>query len=89
MATRYFEKSQMATFPESLVSPGPWMSGYAAPLRLARVQDRRSLHQSSDWQQQAVADWHALSKGLRWAFAIEGGTALLIYGLWQLARLLL
>lgn len=89
MATRYFEKSQMATFSESLGSSGPWMSGYAAPLRLARVQDRRALNESLDWQQRAVADWHALSKGIRWAFAIEGGTALLIYAIWCLWRLLM
>jgi hypothetical protein len=87
MATRYFEKSQMATFSESMVSP--WMKGYAAPLRLARVADRRAPRQSVIYQQQAVADWHALSKGLRWAFAIEGGTALLIYGIWCLMRLLI
>lgn len=87
MATRYFEKSQMATFSESMVSP--WMSGYAVPLRLARVPDRRAPRQSVNYQQQAVADWHALSKGLRWAFAIEGGTALLIYGIWCLLRLLI
>jgi hypothetical protein len=86
MATRYFEKSQMATFPESMGASGPWMSGYAAPLRLARVQDRRACHQdqNQDLQPGAVADWHALSRGLRWAFAIEGGTALLIYAIWRL-----
>jgi hypothetical protein len=87
MATRHFEKSQMAIFPESMGSP--WMGGYAAPLRLARVPDRRIPHQCLDRQQHAVADWNALSKGLSWAFAIEGGTALLIYGIWCFCRLLL
>jgi len=86
MATRYFEKSQTATFPESTAS-GLWMSGYAAPLRLARVQGPGAPRLNLYSQQRAVADWHALGKGVRWAFAIEGGSALFIYGIWCLWRL--
>jgi hypothetical protein len=88
MATRHFEKSQMATFPESGVS-SLWMNGYAMPLRLARVHTVGVSPNQRRRQQVAVADWQALGRGVRWAFAIEGGTALLIYGMWCLLRLLM
>jgi len=65
------------------------MNGYAAPLRLARVHKIGASRQQLNLQQEAVTDWHALGKGLRWAFAIESGTALLIYAIWRLWRLMM
>jgi hypothetical protein len=88
MATRHFEKSQAAAFPGSLSSK-VFLSGYAAPLRLAHVYDAGALRQNPEWHQQAVVDLHALGRGVRWAFAIEGGAALLIYAIWSLWRLLI
>ncbi len=86
MATRYFDKAQTATFTHSGVS-NLWMSGYTMPLRLARVHTVGVSPNQTRRRQNADADWQALGKGVRWAFAIEGGSALVIYAIWSLLRL--
>lgn len=81
MATRHFESSNAATFSESVLST-LLMSGYSAPLRLARVVEPAGIVSSAEWRQEAIEDLHALGRGVRWAFAIEGGFGLLIYAVW-------
>jgi hypothetical protein len=89
VATRHFEQSRMAPSSESLLSQATLMSGYAAPLRLARIYNTAAFRQNLNWQEEAAADFEALRRGVRWAFAIEGGTALLICAVWYLWRLLM
>ena len=86
MATRHFESSNVASFSESVL-PTLLMSGYSAPLRLARVVGPTVRTSGAEWRQEAIDDLHALRKGVRWAFAIEGGFGLLIYAAWYLWHL--
>lgn len=84
MATRHFGNSNRATFSESVLST--LMNGYSAPLRLVRAEPQLRVS-SADQNQEAIEDLHALGKGVRWAFAIEGGFGLLIYAAWYLWHL--
>lgn len=81
MATRHFDNASLGRFPESLLPVNLWMSGHAAPLRLVGA------------QQQTLAGRRGVPAGpeagnigrcIRWAFALEGGAALLIYAAWVL-----
>jgi len=80
MATRHFDN--LGTLP--VLSSTLLMSGCTAPLRLVVHQqtDLRDLDRSA-----AEDDCGNMGRCLRWAFAIEGGAALVIYALWQLWRL--
>jgi hypothetical protein len=87
MATRHFERSNVATFSESVLST--LMNGYSAPLRLVYAVEPQVRVSSAVCNQEAIDDLHALSKGVRWAFAIEGGFGLLLYAVWCLWHLFL
>ena len=88
LATRHFENSPAFSGLLSPASPPKLMSGSAAPLRLARLYDLGAFHSELDRHREAAEDLYALARGVRWAFAIEGGTALLIYAVWHLWQIL-
>jgi hypothetical protein len=85
MATQNFQSSNVATFSESVLST--LMSGCSAPLRLVHAAEPTTTVSSVEWRQEAIDDLHALRKGVRWAFAIEGSFGLLIYAVWYLWHL--
>jgi hypothetical protein len=89
MATRYFENGNLAESAESLLFSTMLMIGYTAPLRLVRVPEEDRAQVGASRNEQALADVQALKRGVRWAFAIEGGAALLAYAAWCLWRLVL
>jgi len=89
MAARHFENANLAESSENLLFSINLMRGYAAPLRLARVYQSSGARPMAGTQQGAIADVYALARGVCWAFAIEGGAALLIGAGWHLLRLLL
>jgi hypothetical protein len=87
MATRHFDKAKLAEPSDRMLFSTKLMYGYAAPLRKMPGLDQQRLPPGVASGQEAVADLHALGRGLRWAFAIEGGAALLFYAAWCLWRL--
>jgi hypothetical protein len=96
MATRHFENVQLATLPNSGFPNSEWssrlMRGYAAPLRkFPRVaqQEEENEHPGMDWPPpSAVIDFRKFARCMRWAFALEGGAALLGCAVWMVCRLL-
>ena len=80
MATRHFDN--LGSLPA--LSSTLLMSGFAAPLRLVlpKQTDVRDLDRAP-----AEDDCGDMGRCIRWAFAIEGGAALLVYALWQIWRL--
>ena len=76
----------------AIFSPSFKMGSYAAPPIAASYVIPASVELEENTAEQASldqssVDWSNLSKGLRWAFGIEGGAALLIYGMWELWHL--
>jgi hypothetical protein len=82
MATRHFDNASLGAVPESLLPHWLLMSGYAAPLRYVRAQRAAIANRDENW---AFAESGNIGRCIRWAFAIEGGVALVI---WALIRLI-
>jgi hypothetical protein len=87
MATRHFDNANLTQTSNRLLFSAKLRNGYSTPLRLVRAYDESQARLGANWNQEAVADLQALGRGVRWAFAIEGGTALLIYAVWYLWHL--
>jgi hypothetical protein len=91
MAARHFENAQLGIFPDSLISSTLLMSGYAAPLRLslpqhAEPQRAEPGNRATDRPPLAEVDVNNIGRCIRWAFAIEGGVAALIFAGWAVCR---
>ena len=87
MATRHFENAHLGILPDSLLSSTLLMSGYAAPLRLTRAEQASPQERTSDAQAAAEFEVNDIGRCIRWAFAIEGGVAALIFAGWALWRI--
>jgi hypothetical protein len=87
MATRHFENAPLGMHPDSLLSSTRLLSGFTA--RLSRAQARRAETQFREAELPASSevDVNNIGQCIRWAFAIEGGVALLIYAGWAAWRL--
>jgi len=93
MATRHFDNASLGAIPESLLPFSLLMKGYTTPLRLIGPQQaarsrRREERAESPAVAAAAAEAGNIGRGIRWAFALEGGAALLIGAIWALCRLL-
>jgi hypothetical protein len=86
MATRHFENAQLGILPDSLISSTLLMSGYASPLRLSRPQQAEANNLTSEKPGAAELDVNNIGRCIRWAFAIEGGVAALIFAGWAVWR---
>jgi hypothetical protein len=86
MATRHFDDASLGAFPESIFASTLLMSGYSAPLRLIRPLPAATALRG---QQPLEADTNNMGRCIRWALAIEGGTALAIYAIYVLVRLVM
>ncbi len=86
MAARHFENAPLGILPDSLISSTLLMSGYAAPLRLTRPQQAEARNRTSDKVVPAELDVNNIGRCIRWAFAIEGGVAALIFAGWAVWR---
>ena len=86
MAARHFENAQLGILPDSLISSTLLMSGYAAPLRLTRPQYVQSSSRISERPALETVDVNNIGRCIRWAFAIEGGVAALIFAGWAVWR---
>jgi hypothetical protein len=86
MAARHFENAQLGILPDSLISSTLLMSGYAAPLRLTRPQPAESSSRISEGPALEVVDVNNIGRCIRWAFAIEGGVAALVFAGWAVWR---
>jgi hypothetical protein len=89
MATRHFDNASLADSSEYFLISSNQVARFAPPFRQAPGYNERRTPLPGSMSQVAVADTHALARGVRWAFAIEGGAALLIYAAWYLWHLLL
>jgi hypothetical protein len=59
---------------------------YAAPIQV-HFHRVTAISLAEDRRKDASVDRYSLGKGLRWAFALEAGAALILYGIWQLWHL--
>jgi len=73
--------------PEALSWPSILPSGSDAPLRLIRPRRQVSEARVEALAFPAELDLNNIGRCLRWAVAIEGGTALLICAIWALLHL--
>jgi hypothetical protein len=89
MATRHFETAPLGIHPDSLLSSTLLMSGLAAPLRLTltRAQQTERESRGALWQEPEEMDISNIGRCIRWALAIEGGAAALIFAGWALIRI--
>ncbi len=87
MQTQGFDNTRLKADSPSLLSPTMQMSSYAAPLMAAHVIESSASDAETEFPPEAIVNWGDLGKGVRWALAIEGVTALAIYGAWQLWHL--
>jgi hypothetical protein len=98
MATRNLEIANLGPLPDSFLSSSSsltpnltpnlltstlLMSGHSTPLRLTRAQQFGEFGSPAS----AQLDGNNIARCIGWAFAIEGGAALLILGCWALWRL--
>jgi hypothetical protein len=84
--TQAFDNANPTDASPSLLSPTMQMSSYAAPMMAAQVIDSSPTDAEAEFPPEAIVNWGNLGKGVRWALAIEGAVALVIYGGWQLWR---
>ena len=89
MATRHFDKTGVGVFPESLLPSTFLMSGYAAPLRLIRPQYPATGAEQCACGTSSNLEVSNIGRCIRWAVAIEGGAALVVYATWAVLRLVL
>jgi hypothetical protein len=87
MATRHFDKASLGAIPESAMPFSLLMSGYATPLRLILAEQPERAGREPVRRDASDAEWGNIGRGVRWAFAIEGGAALAICAVWALWRL--
>jgi hypothetical protein len=87
MATRHFENAHLGILPDSLLSSTLLMNGYAAPLRLTDAQQADRENSKSALLAPQGLEVNNIGRCIRWAFAIEGGVAALIFAGWALWRL--
>ncbi|MGP8253273.1 MAG: hypothetical protein ACLQHF_14680 [Terracidiphilus sp.] len=59
------------------------MSSLSVPLLQCAERVDRGTSPSMEWPADAVVEGRAVFKGVCWALAIEGATAICIYGLWH------
>jgi hypothetical protein len=86
MATRHFENSSLAALSDSILSSTLLMDGFPAPLRLTHVEQPGTGISDGVVPPPAVVEFTNIGKCIRWAFATEGGAALLIYAVWALCH---
>ena len=63
------------------------MSSYAASPIQVHFSEGADISLPGDWPEATYVDRSRLGKGLGWAFGIEAGAALIIFGIWQLCHL--
>jgi hypothetical protein len=86
MATRHFENAHLGMLPDSLYSSTLLMNGFAAPLRLTRAQQAEPENVKTEMPALADMAVNNIGRCIRWAFAIEGGVAALIFAGWAVWR---
>ena len=86
MATQYFENASLATLSDSMLSSTLLMDGFPAPLHLTHVEQPGTEIGEGSLQLQppAVSEFSNIGRCVRWAFAVEGGVAVLAYAAWAL-----
>jgi hypothetical protein len=84
MATRHFENASLATLSDSILSSSLLMDGFPAPLRLTHVEQPGTEMHEGAIPPPAAVEFSNIGKCVRWAFAIEGGVAVLAYTIWVL-----
>jgi hypothetical protein len=82
MATRHFESASLGIHPDSLFLSTRLMSGFAAPLSWVQVQQANVQFREDGWPASTQVEVNNIGQCIRWASAIEGGIALLIYAGW-------
>jgi hypothetical protein len=86
MATRHFENASLATFSDSNLSSTLLMDGFPAPLRLTHVGQPGTEPREGSFSPPAVAEFSNIGRCVRWAFAMEGGAAVVLYAIWVLLQ---
>ena len=86
MQSQAFDNANLSAPSSSLLSPTIEMSSFAAPLA-AHVVESSATDAEAEFPPEAIVNWGDLGKGVRWALAIEGAAALVVYGTWQLWHL--
>jgi hypothetical protein len=79
-----FDNKSLTATPRTQFSSTMQMNSYAAPLTAAQVVDSSVTNVEAEWPPETIVEWGSLGKGIRWAFAIEGIIAVVLYGAWQL-----
>jgi hypothetical protein len=87
MATRHFDHASLGACPESLLPLNLLMSGFAAPLKLLRPQPSEIRSRETAWMPAREVETGNIGRCIRWAFAIEGASALAALAVWALWRL--
>jgi hypothetical protein len=82
MATQYLENSSLATLSDASFSSTLLMDGFSAPLRLTRVEQPGTEIREGAFPPPAAIEFSNIGRCVRWAFAIEGGAAVLVYAVW-------
>jgi hypothetical protein len=70
-----------------LLAPRIQIASYADPLAGTQVTGSGASRAGFEWPAEAIVNLRLLAKGVGWALAIEGTTALSICGLWYLCHL--
>lgn len=87
MATQHLTNPTFGTLPRPQFSSAILRSGCAAPLKLFLPAQPGAEVQEQVLPLPAEVECNRIGRCLRWALAIEGGAALLIYALWTLLHL--
>lgn len=70
-----------------LLAPRTQIASYADPSAGTRIARSGGSRAGFEWPAEAVVNLRLLAKGVGWALAIEGTTALSVCGLWYLCHL--
>ena len=70
-----------------LPAPGIRIASYADPLAGTQVTTSGASRAGFEWPAEAIVNLRLLAKGVGWALAIEGATALSVCAVWYLCHL--
>jgi hypothetical protein len=87
MSTQPFDHRNAATIRAARSPRLSHRANFTGPFLRVRAFNLKALRQETAWPPAAVTDVRALARGVSWAFAIEGGMALLIYAAWYVWHL--
>jgi hypothetical protein len=69
------------------LAPRTQMASYADPLAGTQIARGGASRAGIEWPAEAIVNLRLLAKGISWALAIEGATALSVCAVWYLCHL--